>query len=973
MYIPLHTHDKNGSVGDALLDLEDYVERAETLKLPALGISNHGSMSTIYKFNALCHKKNIKPLFGVEIYLSLDKEEDLIRYLQLDKKEREASSFKPGRYYHLVVYAMDSIGLKNTLHITTHGATETFYKKPLVTEDYLFQHTEGVIALSACIGGLIPQMILSNEDNTLIEKTIKRYQKAFNGLFYLELQPSNRKEQIEVNALLEYFSEKLDVPVIATNDIHYLNKEDAIIHNIHVADHRGKSISVKDPLLYGDDCYYFMTEEEMSLPGVDLETQKKAIANTKRIADMCNVELPHQVQMPIFDATIDCEAKIKEIAYRKLRRIIGTVKNPYLYTERLQYELNVIKKLGFIDYFLIIWDVLRYAREVGISVGPGRGSVSNSLLAYMLDITKVDSIKHNLIFERFLSEYRTSLPDIDLDICSERREELINYVQNKYGYEHCAQVSTEIVRKAKMAIKDAGRALGLDSGYIQAIADLIPTTHYNEDGEKEDDLSIENSLYIVPELKVYQQKEPELFRYAIGLQDIPKSKSIHAAGILIFPYDLKDYLPLVRSKNENRLATSLTLHDAENVAIKFDFLGLRTLDFIDQLEKATGFRFDYENESLLKDKHVWHNIGTTLNSGLFQVSSYTYRKRMYRIKPKTIDELAACLALIRGPCISSKLDESYMAICEGKKKIELIHPIYDKATATTHNIMIYQEQNMALFENAGLSREDSFKLMKLLAKKKADEAIHFKKEFFACCSKHNMGEQLINYIWGLVENSAKYSFNAGHGTAYALLTYVTAYYKTYYPKVFFATLLTHEYRSKKKPASKKIVLETIVSELKKYNYRVLLPDINQCEEHFICLENSPYIMTGTCAIKTFGSSFNQFNRPFTRIEDFFNGRHHVNTYKNKTQAAKDWRDYPIPRQTSVIAGIFAGLFDEALKMPRQAIYKAYVEKSRFYVDGGYELKSVISFNQKNKEGIQKTIPITASNDTFEKTYYDVKF
>lgn len=983
MYIPLHVHDEDASIGDSILNLEDYVNLAKTYGLPALAITNHGSLASMYKFYKLCKKQNIKAIIGNEMYLSLDDNEALLAYADADtntrKKITQQTGYKPSGYFHLVLLAQNRVGFHNLLYLTSYSATQTFYGKPLITEEVLKQHAEGLICLTACVQGLIPQMILQDQPSEAIQKKILDYAELFKGRFYLELQPCCFQEQIKVNMHLARYAELLNLPVVATNDVHYLKPEDALAHNVHVADSRNKKVSIEDELIYRDNCFYLMQEKDLNLLGVSQAVQQKAVAHTVQIAESCeDLNLPQQVQMPVFDSKLSPAQRLKllyQIAVKKLNHLMLTVREPYIYSERLMYELSVIEKLGFVDYFLIIWDVYRYAKEEQIAVGPGRGSVAGSLLAYCLDVTKIDPIKYHLIFERFLSEYRIgSVPDIDVDACSSKRDLLFQYVQNKYGYDHCAQVSTQTVRKAKSAIKDAARILHIKD-YIevgQKIADLIPNTYYDEEGEKVTDLDIRYALELIPRLRQYQTQYPDLFHFAIALQHKPKNSSIHAAGILIFPEKLQDYLPLRLSKNALLPATSLNLKDAENVAIKFDFLGLRTLDMLENISKNCNFSFDYENDNLYNDEATWNLLGTQYNAGIFQVSSYTYQKRMCRLKPHTIEELAACLALVRGPCISTGLDEKFMQIREGLQTVEKIHPIYDEATSDTYGVMIYQEQSMKLFQNAGLSSEDSFRLMKLLGKKKLDEAKVYKDAFYQKCTEKGVPLKIIDYIWELTEASSLYSFNKSHAIGYALVTFASAYYKAHYPKAFFTALATHLFESSKNPIEKTQVLNGMMKELKAYGYKVIVPDVNCCQTYCLDIPETNNIMLGTCAIKNFSSSALELMQQYAPIQsmaDLFGTRLPYGSLKTKKACEEQWKAVPIAPKISVVAGIFAGLFDAVYghKKTRFQIYEDYMALRKQYCANTSKetITDTITIAQ------QLTVKKAQPNRSLEKTIYGI--
>ena len=703
MYVPTHLHTTAGSVGDSIVKIPELVKKAKKLNIPALCITNHGSLADMYDFYFECVSNNIKPIIGCEVYTTNDR----------TYKEKDAP--KSG---HLILLAKSNVGLKNLLTITADSQLVGFYYKPRTDYDFLEQtDTTDIIATTACLGSEVNYLIM-NDKIEEAKKLIMRLDNIFYE-FFLEIQPGNFPEQIKINKQLVKFSRELDIPLIASNDIHYLDKEDYLAHDSHVKSNRKLKFDGK--LCYPDKCYYLMSREELveSLtPSVGKDIAEEAVNNTMYLNSVSNINIEIDgLNLPQFECPNNLTPKeyLEYVCLKKLEKIKDKIFDVVNYTDRLYYELDVIEKLGFSSYFLIVRDFMQFAKKEGIPYGPGRGSVCGSLAAYLADITKVDPIKYDLLFDRFLSVHRTgSIPDVDCDFGSDRRQEMFDYVVEKYGADHCAAVSTFQMRKAKSAIKDAARILEIEEG--DDIAKLIPMTYYDEEGDKMTDLSIEESLKVVDELREYQEIYPELFDMAIKMEGLPRATSIHAAGTLIAKTSLHDLVPMIKKEDSNLNATSFDLSQAEKMMlVKYDFLGLATLTVISETEKATNYKFDMEFDKF-DDEKVWDLIGSRNTTGLFQIASSTYKQRMGRLKPHTIEELAACLALVRGPCISAKTDEKYMRILEGKEEVELIHPIYDEAVKDTNGIMIYQEQLMQCCHNFGLPLHVCYDIMKAAAK-----------------------------------------------------------------------------------------------------------------------------------------------------------------------------------------------------------------------------------------------------------------
>lgn len=553
MYYPLHVHTAKGSVGDSILKEKEYIAKAKTMGLDRIAMTDHGSMANIYSFYFECVKQDIVPILGCEVYLVNNRE---------DKTEK---------YTHLVLLSQTLTGFRNLLTIVSDAEINGKYKKPRTNYEMLSKHSEGLIALSACLGGSIPRMILQDQEedktNEILQE-IERFKIIFDGRFYLELQPGTFEEQLIVNEELCKLSKLTNTPLVITNDIHYLNEEDWFAHDIHVKIQRKQKFD--EPMNYPDKVYYLMDEADLrcrmqhTIPADCLE---EGIRNAELIAKSCNVELQIKgINMPHVDIpkAFTPHDYLEYLVIQSINQKANRLKNPAAYIDRAFYELDVIKKLGFSEYFLTIKDIIDHARSKGIYVGPGRGSVCGSIVAYLCGMTHVDPIKYNLLFERFLSEHRVgSVPDVDIDFASKRRKEMFTYSIDKHGLDKCAQVSTFSMRKAKSSLRDVGRVYSIDSETVDAVCKLIPIAYYDEDGEKSVDLSIEDSLKVVPELRSYQEANPEWFDLAMKLEDLPRATSIHAAGTLIASTPLIEAIPLLSKKDEEILATSLNLSDAE--------------------------------------------------------------------------------------------------------------------------------------------------------------------------------------------------------------------------------------------------------------------------------------------------------------------------------------------------------------------------------------------------------------------------
>lgn len=900
MYYPHHVHLANGSVGDSILRVKDYVQRGKEYSLKSLTITDHGSLSAIYDFVNECINNNIKPIIGMEAYETEN--------ITLKDKEHNSK-------YHLILLAKTTEGLSNLFKIHNIAATEGFYYKPRVDLNVLKQYGKGIIATSACLAGRIPQAILSNDTQKAIN-LIQEYKNCFDD-FYLEIQPGNFKEQIYLNDKLVELAIKTNTKLIATNDIHYLNKEDAIAHNAHVLlGRKQESLFLEGKMIYPDSCYWFMDSKNLfnSFKKTALLTDTiimQAINNTVIVANECDVEFLNKVYMPKIQEDIDANVEnmmLSDLCYSKLNSIIQNKKNPFQYVQKLENELNTIKQLGFSGYFLIVKDYIDWARNNDIAVGPGRGSAAGSLVSYLLGISKPDPIKYKLMFERFLDIQRAAIPDIDVDFEPTKRDLLFKYIVDKYGYDHCALVGTFQIRKARKSIKDAGRLLGLSPRLCNEISQKIPTVYYGDDDEKITDLNIKTSLKVNSDFAKYEQQYPELFNLAIKLEDLPSSVGVHAAGALISPIPLIDKIPLIKPNKEGILATSLNLDGAEKNFVKFDFLGLAYMEIIHNTEKEIGKIFDFENDTLLNDQNVWNMIGSKHTTGIFQISSKTYKDRMHRLKPKTIEELAACLALIRGPCISTKLDEKYMRILEGKDKITYLCKEYNEPTKDTLGIPIFQEQIMKIFVNFGFDLSTGYKFIKAAAKKKIDKLKSYKNEFLIKAKERHISKTLAEKIFHVLETSGQYSFNKAHAVSYAFITYCSAYLKYHYPLQYMKNLLTNVF-VKVKNEKNQLLYKEIIQECRYLGIKFLPPDINKSNWEF-SVENDK-IRIGVCAIKGIGEkAFKHILslRPFVSLDDMLERIEQRSFNKNVFN-------------TSVFSGMLDTLIDNCIYKNRLDLYK----------------------------------------------------
>ncbi len=860
----LHVHTEY-SLLDGSSKIKELVARAKELGMDSLAITDHGVMYGVIDFYRAAKDAGIKPIIGCEIYVSPG-----------SRFERE-TGHNEDRYYHLVLLAENDKGYHNLMKIVSKGFTEGYYYKPRVDYEVLEQYSEGIIALSACLAGEVQKYLARNMYDEACKSAL-RYQKIFGkGNFFLELQDHGIDMQKKVNMDLLRMSSELGIELVTTNDIHYIYDTDYEAHDILLCIQTGKKVMDEDRMRYEGGQYYLKSEEEMRAL---FPYALQAIDNTAKIAARCNVEIEfgvrklpkYQVPKEFWDSEEEeGEASwhyLHHLCYEGLNRRYGSEK-PEL-TERLDYELSVIRNMGFIDYFLIVWDFINYAKTNGIIVGPGRGSAAGSIVAYTLAITDIDPLKYDLLFERFLNPERVSMPDIDVDFCYERRGEVIDYVVSKYGKDNVAQIVTFGTLAAKGVIRDVGRVLDMPYTQVDAIAKMIP---------KELNITIDKALKMNPLLKKEYDENSQI-KYLIDmskrLEGLPRHTSMHAAGVLISQKAVDEYVPLSRS-SDGTITTQYIMTTLEELGLlKMDFLGLRTLtviqDAVNLVKKNKGVTINLHDIDY-NDKQVLDYIGTGKTDGIFQIESAGMKSFMKELKPESLEDIIAGIALYRpGPM---DFIPKYLKGKNDRDSITYDCPQLEPILKTTHGCIVYQEQVMQIVRDlAGYTLGRSDLLRRAMSKKKQAVMEKERKNFVYGneeegvdgCIKRGIDEATANKIYDEMIDFAKYAFNKSHAAAYGVVSYQTAYLKYYYPVEFMASLLTSVIDNSSK------VIE-YVQTCKGMGIDILPPDINQSERNFTAQGGA--IRYGLSALKSIGKAMvdqlvaeRNARGPFQNLQEF---------------------------------------------------------------------------------------------------------
>ena len=830
----LHVHTEY-SLLDGSSKIKELVKEVKELGMDSIAITDHGVMYGAIDFYKEALKVGIKPIMGCEVYVASGS--------RFDK-----SYSKQNTYYHLVLLAENNEGYKNLIKLVSFGFTEGFYYKPRIDLEILKKYSKGIIGLSACMGGAVARSILTHSYEKAKEFALIYNDIFGQGNFFLELQDHGIENQIIVNENLIKLSKETGIPLVCTNDIHYIKAEDAEPHDILLCIQTGKTVEDENRMRYLGGQYYLKSPEQMLqlFPHIP-----EALENSYKIAQRCNVSFEfNKYKLPIFDVpnNKDAFSYLKELCEEGLKERYKNITD-YL-IKRLDYELNTIKQMGFVDYFLIVWDFIKYARDNDIMVGPGRGSAAGSLASYCLKITDIDPIEYNLIFERFLNPERISMPDIDIDFCYEKRQDVINYVIEKYGADHVSQIITFGTMAARNAIRDVGRALNIPYADVDRIAKMIPM---------ELKITISKALVQNPELLEEYNNNPQikhLIDMSLKLEGLPRHSSTHAAGVVICDKSVIEYVPL--NTNDGVITTQFPMTTLEELGLlKMDFLGLRTLTVIqntfNEINRIHNLNIS-EKDIDYKDSKIYELISTGNTDGIFQLESAGMKQFVKDLKPESIEDIIAGVSLYRpGPM---DFIPKYVRGKNTKSEIKYTHPLLEPILKTTYGCIVYQEQVMQIVQElAGYTLGRSDLLRRAMGKKKTDEMELERKNFIYGiegevdgCIKRGIDEKVANQIFNEMQDFAKYAFNKSHAAAYAVIACQTAWLKTYYPVEFMAALLT----SVSDNATK---ISEYIADIKRMNIELLPPDINEGFDRFSVSNGK--IRFNLSAIKNVGKNFIQ--------------------------------------------------------------------------------------------------------------------
>ena len=814
-FVHLHVHSEY-SLLDGANRIKDLPVRAKELGMDAIAITDHGVMYGAIDFYKACKKEGVKPIIGCEVYVAsrtrFDKEPE-------DKK-----------YYHLILLAKNNKGYQNLSKLVSIGFTEGYYYKPRIDLEVLEKYHEGLVCLSACLASSINQAIL-NGDMEKAEEIALWFKNLFQDDYYIELQNNGVKEQVMVNQRLVQIARKHNIPIVGTNDAHYLKKEDAYNHEVLLCIQTGKRMTDVDRMRFETDELYIKSPEEMKEYFKNLPD---AIENTVKIAEKCNVEFEfgHTI-LPNYDVPEGYATHydyFKKLCEDGIKERYGEHPSEEV-LKRAEYELEVISKMGYVDYYLIVWDFIHYAKSQGIPVGPGRGSGAGSILAYAVGITNIDPMKYNLLFERFLNPERISMPDFDVDFCYERRGEVIEYVERKYGKDHVSQIITFGTMSARMVIRDVGRALDMPYAECDKLAKMIPNELH---------ITIKKALEQNKELNMRYENEPEIKKMldiAMSLEGMPRQASTHACGIVITKEPVDTYVPLY--VRDNQISTQYIMTTLEELGLlKMDFLGLRTLtviqDAIDLVKQNRGTDVKFDKD--MNDPNVYKLWQEGKSCGIFQFESQGMTNFMKELKPDCLEDLIAGVSLYRpGP-----MDQipRYIKNKKNPEHAEYTHPSLEPILNVTYGCMVYQEQVMQIVRDlAGYSLGRADLVRRAMGKKKLD-IMAKEREYFIHgqvdeqgniiipgCIRNGIDEASANKIFDEMAEFAKYAFNKSHAAAYAVVSYQTAYLKAYYPEEFMAATLNSFLGNLEK-------VPTYIDECKRLKIEILKPDINKSYTKF---------------------------------------------------------------------------------------------------------------------------------------------
>lgn len=922
---------KDGKPGELFQLIKEY-------KMPALAITDHGNMYGAMEFYWGCQDYGIKPIIGCEVYVA--------------KKSRQDKTKETGGYHHLVLLAKDMEGYHNLMMLVSLGFTEGFYSKPRVDKELLAKYSKGLVCLSGCIAGEVASLLLDGNTKEAAE-TANFYKDTFGADdFYLEIQDNGLEDQKKIIAPLIELSKKTMIPLVATNDCHYLKKEDAYYHDVLLCINTNKLVTDPDRMRFGSDLFYYRPPEEM------IETFSyipEAVKNTLIIADKTELLIKKdQFLLPNYTVPegFTPDTYLEKLCREGLKKRYSEVKKEHL--DRLEHELNVIKKMGFDSYFLIVWDFIKYAKDNGIPVGPGRGSGAGSIVAYTLGITDICPLRYDLLFERFLNPDRRTMPDLDIDFADFGRDKVIEYVRNKYGHNNCAQIITYGSMKAKMVVKDVARAMGFSPSEGQKIANAIPNGSSIGAAKT-------NSEELQKIIKS-DEKIAELIKISAKLEGIKRHTGVHAAGMVIAPEDIRRYSPLAKG-SKDIVTTQYDGNTLPNLGLlKVDFLGLKTLSIIDEAVKLIRLKdknFDV-NKIDLEDKKTYQLLQEGKTYGVFQLESDGIRNLTKRLKPTNIDDIIALIALYRPGPMDANMPEIFVDCKHGRKNISYDHPLQEPILKNTYGCIVYQEQVMQMaMAVGGFTPGEADGLRKAMGKKKPEEIQKQRAKFIEGAKSKKIDEQIANKIYDNMEKFGGYGFNKSHSAAYGYVAYQTAFLKTHYPLEFMTAMMNSEVGSSKAKEGEEKKLVSYIEDAKQFGIKVLPPDVQFSEGKFSV--EGKNIRYGLVGVKNVGEApadaiaeARKKHGKFASFEDFLE-KVDLTTVNKKTV------------ESLAKAGAFDGFGKnklqvraEILESMEEALAAAAKNKKNADSDQGFLFEPEETLSKKNSSAFKKTEPLEES-------------
>jgi DNA polymerase-3 subunit alpha len=921
-FVHLHCHTQY-SLLDGAIRLNDLIARTKAFGQNAVAITDHGVMYGAVEFHDKAIDAGIKPIIGCEVYVA-----------PTGMEVKEVIHGLP-RYYHLILLASTYEGYTNLMRLTSIAHEQGFYHKPRIDRRALQELNAGLIAMSACLQGEIPYWLLRGNEERAIE-SLDFYRSTFDDRFFLEIQVNGLADQDQVNPLVVDMARRYSLPLVATNDCHYLNATDAKAHEVLLCIQTQNTIQDQDRMTFNTDQLYLKSPQEMETAFAHIP---EALEMTEEVAKRCHVEIPKgKYYFPVFPAEKgkSLEELIEEKAWQGLHAIMAEI--PGDYQERLKGELSVIESMGFASYFLIVADYINYAKTHGIPVGPGRGSAAGSLVAYALGITDIDPIRWGLLFERFLNPERKNLPDIDVDFCQERRDEVIEYVKNKYGMRFVAQITTFGNMKARAVVRDVGRVLGLSFSEVDAIAKLIPNDLK---------MTLDRALAEEPRLKERLEHDPQVARLidiARSLEGLSRHASVHAGGVVISDdQPITDHVPIYVDKKGMPISQYDMIRLERVGLIKFDLLGLKTLTVIHkalEILKSNGIALDLDTTPL-NDKPTYKLIGDGDTSSVFQLESAGMRQMLRQLKPEKFEDIIAAVALYRpGPM---DLIPSYIERKHSREKIDYLHPILEPILKETYGIIVYQEQVMQIAQLvAGYSLGKADLLRRAMGKKKPEEMAKHREDFIAGAIRKGVPKETASEMFSLMEKFAEYGFNKSHAAAYALVAYQTAYLRCHYFKEFMAANLTLDLNN-----TDKVVQH--IAECRVNNVAILSPDINESNWEFVTTDKG--IRFGLGGVKNVGKGAVEIilkGREQGRFADIGDFVHRINLTKVNRRVL----------ESLLKAGAFDSLYKNrrALFEVLDALISDAQKASRAREDAQTTLFNLEGFEDNGRETVIPEIP-----------------